>query len=302
MKRIVFIALIAISLVGCHTNKKEININPVIAVNNKEVKYQLTTDDLLEEKDANDVSFDINNVEQSSSLLKDKTFYWLGSSVTYGHESEGNSMVEYVAALSGATCYKDAISGTTLLTDNSNVKSGEKSYTSRLTNSEIFDKNATIDGFICQISTNDCTPGNVSKKGIISEGYDSFDLKTTLGGVEYIISYVNKTWHCPIYFYSGAYFKDGKDMSKRENNNPPGSNYSALIKDVNDIAIKWIKNDVDVKLIDLYNDEQFNATASNSYYNWAMKDPIHPKKAGYLQWWSPYIISALEKSYNARLS
>ena len=114
--------------------------------------------------------------------------------------------------------------------------------------------------------------------------------------MEYIISYVHKTWNCPIYFYSGAYFKDGKDKTKRENNNPPGSNYASLVSDVKQIAIKWNKKtDYQVRIIDLYHDVDFNNAASKSYYNWAMKDPIHPKKAGYLQWWSPYFVKALEK-------
>lgn len=297
MKKIVQLVL-TMFLTSCGNQTSNIEVNdPTIKIEQEEVKYTLLDDSHLDEKDANDAVFDPINVMANDSSLKDKTFYWLGSSVTYGHESEGFSMSEYVSSLTGAKCFKDAESGTTLLCDNANIKSGEKSYTSRLTNSEIFDKETKIDGFICQISTNDSTPGNNSKRGVVSKDYENFDLKTTLGGVEYIISYVHKTWNCPIYFYSGAYFKDGKDKTKRESNNPPGSNYASLVSDVKQIAIKWNKKvDYQVRIIDLYNDVDFNNTASDSYYNWAMKDPIHPKKAGYLQWWSPYFVKALEKT------
>ena len=295
MKKIIVVLLtILLTSCGIQTPSKEVN-DPTIRIKQEEVKYTLLDDAHLDEKDANDTAFNPINVMANDSSLKGKTFYWLGSSVTYGHESEGFSMCEYVSALSGAKCFKDAESGTTLLCDNANIKSGEKSYTSRLTNSEIFNKETKIDGFICQISTNDCTPGNNSKRGVISEDYENFDLKTTLGGVEYIISYVHKTWNCPIYFYSGAYFKDGKDQTKRESNNPPGSNYDSLVDDIKNIATKWNKIEgYQINIIDLYHDVDFNNTASESYYNWAMKDPIHPKKAGYLQWWSPYFVSALE--------
>lgn len=39
------------------------------------------------------------------------------------------------------------------------------------------------------------------------------------------------------------------------------------------------------EIIDLFNDGDFNKQASDKYYKWATSDPIHPKKAGYLEWW-----------------
>ena len=41
-------------------------------------------------------------------------------------------------------------------------------------------------------------------------------------------------------------------------------------------------------MIDLFNDEEFNAAVSDDYYKWCTNDPVHPKKAGYLNWWMPY--------------
>lgn len=36
------------------------------------------------------------------------------------------------------------------------------------------------------------------------------------------------------------------------------------------------------------------ASCGNQTSNIEVKDSIHPKKAGYLQWWSPYFVKALE--------
>ena len=33
-----------------------------------------------------------------------------------------------------------------------------------------------------------------------------------------------------------------------------------------------------------------------SNFKYRSQSSIHPKKAGYLQWWSPYFVKALEKS------
>ncbi|MBP5242582.1 MAG: hypothetical protein J6Z36_02705 [Clostridia bacterium] len=112
---------------------------------------------------------------------------------------------------------------------------------------------------------------------------------TTLGGVEFIISYVTQTWHCPVYFYSGAYFGDGTNKANRQNNNPKGSEYGKLVAQVKEVCEKWNNYyDYHTGVIDLYGDEAFNAAASDGYYQWATSDPIHPKNAGYLQWWTPY--------------
>ncbi len=242
--------------------------------------------------DANAEQFYSKNVQRVESPLKDKVIYWLGSSVTYGQNAGGESMAEFLAAKTGCICKKDAVSGTTIFDDNKTENTGVKSYTRRLMNSTVFDKTEKVDAFICQISTNDAWGDRKQNWGEIAPDdklyLEDFDVKTTMGGIESIIAYVTDTWQCPIYFYSGAYFGDKKGESPRENGNPSGTDYGELIGKVKEIAAKWKKADVDVQVIDLFNDTAFNAAVSDAYYSWATHDPIHPYRAGYLTWWMPY--------------
>ena len=255
----------------------------------REIEYALAIDGA-----AGEAKYDASKVEKiDNHPLNGKTIYWLGSSVTYGSAASGMSMADYLSAKTGAICVKEAVSGTTIFDDGGSGDSGAKSYTRRLLNSSVFDTKARIDAFICQISTNDCTSSRLSKRGAIADSnlqdYEDFDRSTTLGGIEFIISYVNEIWGCPIYFYSGAKFGDGSDKAHRQNSNPKGSDYGQLVSQTLQICAKWDKlSYVTAGVIDLYNDEEFNAKASDEYYAWAMNDPIHPKKAGYLQWWMPY--------------
>lgn len=252
---------------------------------------QYTIDEALIGKDANGAEFDVSAVTmREDSPLKGKRIYWLGSSVTYGSAASGQSMADFLAALTGCISVKETVSGTTIYDDGGNGDSGARSYTRRMVNGENFRTDERVDAFICQISTNDCTNNRLNKRGAMTEGIpesaDELDRGTTLGGVEYIIRYVYDTWHCPVYFYSGAYFGD---EGVRSNSNPKGSEYGKLVGEVKEIAEKWTKAGYEVGVIDLYNDEAFNAAVTDDYYKWCRSDAIHPKKAGYLTWWTPYI-------------
>ncbi len=228
----------------------------------------------------NDGKYDAAVISPSVTPLTGKTIYWLGSSVTLGMESGNTAVADYIAARNGAACVKEAVSGTTLRDAKSN------SYVSRLRNSKVFDKGAQIDAFVCQISTNDAKSGVVSRWGTVT-GADvtsGFDVETTLGAMEYIITYVESTWNCPIYFYSGAYFGDSGDRSSRD---PKGSDYAKLVEKAHEIADKWnVIDGYEVKVIDLFNDEAFNDITDEQYALY-MHDAVHPFKAGYLEWWTP---------------
>lgn len=263
-------------------------------------KFNLPKDDELDiNQDPNGDIFDYQNVKEEESVLKNKNLFWLGSSVTFGAASDGQSMVEYIAKRTGSYAIKEAISGTTLLCDNLSEYTGKLSYLTRLIEATKLLNNIKVDCFICQISTNDAINERLSKRGTITSINDTdintFDTSTTLGSVEYIIAHVTKYFKCPIFFYSGSYFKDGLNKQNRENNNPKGSNYAKLIAEIQQIIDKWNKYyDNSVKLIDLYNDKDFNDLVTQKYYDWSMADPIHPHKAAYQSWWSIYIQDKLE--------
>lgn len=252
-----------------------------------------TVDESLIGSDANANRFAPANIQKEEDHpLAGKTIYWLGSSVTYGASSNGASMADYLAATTGCISKKEAVSGTTIFTDGKSDNTGSKSYTSRLKTSKNFDKEEQVDAFICQISTNDAWGTRITNLGTMSEDTEldpsKYDLSTTLGGVEFIISYVIETWGCPVYFYSGAYFGD---EGVRSSTNPKGSDYAKLVKAVQEVCDKWNDadgNDCEVGVIDLYNDADFNAAVSDDYYKWATSDAVHPKRVGYLQWWTPY--------------
>lgn len=215
--------------------------------------------------------YSVENTETiENSPVKGNTYFWLGSSVTYGAESEGETMADFFAKKWDCTSVKEAISGTTLSTKapNSYVERFDKYLNSN-------EKAEHLDGFICQLSTNDTRyPDDL---GIIMPdfitGSDAFDTATTFGALEYILARVKETWNCPLYVYT----------------NPPYSNsvYPNMVEGLMRIAAKW-----DVTVIDLYHDEEFN-NISETERALYMSDTIHPTKAGYREWWLPKFEAAL---------
>ena len=210
--------------------------------------------------------------------------YLLGSSVTLGMECGEQGVAEYLKALDGVNFEKEAKSGTTLmgsLTDDS--------YVARLVNSKKFDKNKNIDAFICQLSTNDAKKVNVSSFGSVTSQdklkLNDFDVTTTIGAMEYVINYVHNTWDCPIYFYTNAYIADS---GMKSISHTLGSDYKKLIDLSYDVLNKYNSlPNYKVKIIDMFNDEEFNNITDDEYKLY-MFDAIHPTKAGYLEWWTPF--------------
>lgn len=197
------------------------------------------------------------------SPIKGRKLIFLGSSVTYGYASNAVSFADYIGVRNGCIIVKEAVSGTTLVDDR------EDSYIARM--KQIRAPEADL--FVCQLSTNDASKGK--PLGSISEGFDKtlFDTSTVAGAIEYIIAYAEKTWHCPVVFYtSPRYDKD---------------EYAAMVELLWEIARKW-----KISVIDMWNDEQFNMITDEQRMLY-MKDPVHPTQAGYLEWWTPYIESRL---------
>ena len=199
-----------------------------------------------------DSKFPLNNI-------KGKTFFFLGSSVTYGYAAGGVSFVEYIEQRNECICKKEAVSGTTL------VDNEESSYVQRMLKN--FNKNEKCDHFICQLSTNDASQNK--PLGSISEStnLEDFDTSTIYGAMEYIICYAKQTWKCPVSFYTNTYYEN--------------ENYKKMITALYSLKDKW-----GIGIIDLYNNEKMRSVSESDYAEY-MSDDIHPTAKGYLEWWTP---------------
>ena len=195
-----------------------------------------------------------------NSPLDGKRIAFLGSSVTYGASSKGVSFADYISVRNNCEIIKEAVSGTTL------VDNGQSSYISRL---KKMDKDAVVDLFVCQLSTNDATQNK--PLGNVSESMDLADLDTSTvaGAVEYIIAYAKQTWNCPVLFYTNPKYDSEQ--------------YKAMAELLQQIAEKW-----DITVIDMWNDAEYNVLTGEQRALY-MADGIHPTQAGYLEWWTPYI-------------
>ncbi len=195
--------------------------------------------------------------------LEGKIIYWLGSSVTYGSANNGRSMVDMLREKAGCQCVKYAVSGTTLVDNDSN------SYVSRMKASSKRTRKA--DYFICQLSTNDASQNK--PLGSVSDSFnmEDFDTKTICGAIEYIIAYAKETWKCPVAFYTGPRYNS--------------ASYQAMVDALLQIQEKW-----GIYVLDFWNDPEFlamNPAQQRKFLQQYMADDIHPNAKGYEEWWTP---------------
>lgn len=202
-----------------------------------------------------------NTPALGSSPLQGKTIIFLGSSVTYGSASGGESFADYMVKRDGITAVKEAVSGTTLVDE---TVWGKASYIARM---KTIDNDIQADALVCQLSTNDAT----MKKplGTVSESFHmaDFDTQTVAGAIEYVIAYAKETWDCPVIFYTGTRYDS--------------EHYKKMVSLLLEIQEKW-----DIGVIDLWNNPEMNAVSAEDYKLY-MVNGIHPSKAGYREWWTP---------------
>lgn len=195
--------------------------------------------------------------------LEGKTIFWLGSSVTYGSANNGRSMVEMLREKTGCISLKYAVSGTTLVDQDSN------SYVSRLVNSPKRIK--AVDYFVCQLSTNDASQNKPLGKVSDSFEIDDFDTKTICGAIEYIIAYAKDRWNCPVAFYTGPRYNSAA--------------YQSMVDALLQIQEKW-----GIYVLDFWNDPDYLAMSKSQqkkFLSQYMSDDIHPNGKGYEEWWTP---------------
>ncbi|MBQ3048633.1 MAG: SGNH/GDSL hydrolase family protein [Oscillospiraceae bacterium] len=198
-------------------------------------------------------------------MIKDKTIVFLGSSVTSG--DNGWSMCEYISETQDCTVVKWAVNGTTL------ADISAYSYVRRLQRN--IKKQSVCDCFVCQLSTND-SRGDIPLGEIrTSKDKESFDVNTVIGAMEYIIATATEKWNCPVVFYTGTYMENAK--------------YQKMVDALLLLREKW-----GIDVIDLWNDPEMRAVSAKDYEKY-MRDPVHPTKLGYTEWWGPKFVSALSE-------
>lgn len=142
--------------------------------------------------------------------------------------------------------------------------SGPTSYIPRMENN--IDPEQKVDLFVCQLSTNDA--GGNKPLGEISDTKDmaSFDTTTIIGAMEYIICYAQQTWNCPVMFYTGTRYESEL--------------YPQMVE-----ALKQLAEKYDIGIINLWDGLDVNIPEYEEY----MTDTVHPNRAGYLKWWTPFM-------------
>lgn len=197
----------------------------------------------------NGVQYSAQKTKRQASDLVNKQIAFLGSSVTYGAGSLGESFVEYLTKKDGIFAFKEAVSGTTLSEIN------DESYVARLEKLPVLEE---ISAFVLQLSTNDARNDQI-KIGSLSEN-EKYDITTVAGAIEYILDYVKKTWNCPVIIYSNPKFDSER--------------YQEMVDLTKKLQDKW-----DFDFLNFWDDPKFDySEADRELY---MLDPIHPTRAGY---------------------
>ena len=194
------------------------------------------------------------------AILRGKRILCLGSSVTYGYAAGGWSFADALAEVYGCDIVKEAVSGTTL------ADRGEDSYIARL--KRVGDA-GPFDLLLCQLSTNDAW------QGVPLGDADSTDPGDVTGAIRAVPRIAREKWGAdlPVAFYTGARFESDA--------------YDAMVARLNAIAPAE-----GVAVIDLWSDRAFNALPGERYDPW-MQDPVHPRREGYAEWWTPRIALGL---------
>jgi lysophospholipase L1-like esterase len=191
---------------------------------------------------------------EKKSPLNNKSFCYLGSSVTRGSAANDVSFVENISRRNNTKFYKDAENGTTL----TKIKDGDNSYVSRL---ERINKNLHFDVFVVQLSTND------AMKKIKVGSMEDTKPTTICGAINYIIDYIRENWNAQVIFYTSPYFYN--------------EYYNRMV-----VALTTVCKYKKVPIIDMYDDYEFNQLTKEKRKRF-MADKIHPTSLGYHTWITP---------------
>ncbi|CCI82289.1 SGNH/GDSL hydrolase family protein [Lactobacillus hominis] len=213
--------------------------------------------------EGNSSKYSVAKTKRKASDLVNRQIAFLGSSVTYGAGSLGDSFVDYLVKEDGIFAFKEAVSGTTLAEIN------DGSYVTRLEKLPVLEK---ISAFVLQLSTNDARNEQIGI-GKISDN-DKYDITTVAGAIEYILDYVKKTWNCPVILFSNPKFDSER--------------YEQMVEMAKQLQKKW-----HFTFLNLYDDSKFDYSEKD--YKLYMIDPIHPTRAGYKLSWTHTFEETLNK-------
>lgn len=208
--------------------------------------------------------YSVANTKTTASNLENKQIAFLGSSVTYGAASLGESFVDFLRKKDNIFVFKEAVSGTTLTDLN------EDSYVGRLTKLPALEN---LDAFVLQLSTNDAKNLHRELGKISQDDDEKFDITTVTGAIEYILDYVKKTWDCPVLVFSNPHFDS--DF------------YGQMVEQTKRLRDKW-----GFTFLNLWDNENFQFTDDHQKKLY-MFDDIHPTRAGYKEIWLPEFEEAL---------
>lgn len=192
------------------------------------------------------------------STLTDETIIFVGSNLLSGSKAGGDSFVEYLENSDGIKsavyCGNDAVL----------VERGKNSLVSFV--KSIPTENANPRMLLCEVPYADATDG--SKIGTITDGYydNEYKTNTVIGAMEYIISYSEDTWGCPVVFYTC-----------QPNDN---KHYAKIMDAVYQVADKW-----NVEVLDFYNDPLM--ALDDQQKKLYMATESNPTKAGYKELYTP---------------
>lgn len=213
--------------------------------------------------EGNAKKYSVAQTKMEPSDLINNQIAFLGSSVTYGAGALGESFVDYLSKKDNICAFKDAVSGTTLVDNDSN------SYIGRIGRLPVLEK---LTAFVLQLSTNDAIKGKEDLGEIAAD--DNFDTQTVTGAIEYILNYVKKNWNCPVLIFSNPKFDS--------------EFYGQMVERVKELQNKWNFN-----FLNLWDNDSFNYSEKDRELY--MLDPIHPTRAGYKLSWLPVIEEELLK-------
>lgn len=140
----------------------------------------------------NSKEFSLKSVDFTANILTDKTALFLGSNLTYGLSSLGESFVDYLWQKDGLIGIKD-VENNTFLTHQDSFQKGD-SYIARFQKDlKFYDPEVLV----IEISNKDLDE-NIALGDISDKHYDT---QTIIGALEYLISQTELLWRCPIIVY-----------------------------------------------------------------------------------------------------